>query len=204
MKTPVKKAVQQKFDTHSLSADQLQTLISRQKQADMDPGLNKKTNQFLLPGAIATSILLLGIVLTWFGNPPMDKTQTIASAIANEVVSNHLHRKPMEVQASTVEEIRSYFTQLPIQLINSRALKPEFGQLKGGRYCSIQGVTAAQLRLKTAKGKTNTYYQAEYQPDVHGPLPDIDRNETPLLVYAKGIGVYLWREKGLIFALTDE
>lgn len=204
MKTPVKKAVQQKFDGHSLSADQLQTLMARQKQVGTEFVSVNKRNRLLLPGAIAVSILLLAIVLQWFDHAPIDKTQAIANAIANEVVTNHLHRKPMEVQASTVEEIRSYLTQLPIQLLNSRALKPEFGQLKGGRYCSIQGVTAAQLRLKTAEGKTNTYYQAEYQPDVHGPLPDIDRNETPLLVYAKGIGVYIWREKGLIFALTDE
>lgn len=204
MKTTVKQAVQQKFNEQTLSADQLQILMAKQKLADTEFVPVNKRNRFLLPGAIAASVLLLAMVLQWFSHMPIDKTQAIANAIANEVVTNHLHLKPMEVQANTVEEIRPYFTQLPIQLLNSRALKPDFGKLMGGRYCSIQGVTAAQLRLKTRAGKTNTYYQAEYQPDEHGPLPDIDRNEKPLLIYAKGIGVYIWQEKGLIFAVTNE
>jgi hypothetical protein len=75
-------------------------------------------------------------------------------------------------------------------------------QLIGGRYCSLQGITAAQLRMKQGEN-LQTLYETEYVPDVFGDLPILEKGEEPQVVYAKGIKVKVWVEKGLLFALTD-
>jgi hypothetical protein len=74
----------------------------------------------------------------------------------------------------------------------------------GGRYCSIQGVTAAQLRLRDQAGWIRTLYQVPYEVSRFGVLPDIGAGEQPKLTQVRGLTVELWVEKGLLFALTRE
>lgn len=75
-------------------------------------------------------------------------------------------------------------------------------QLIGVRYCSLQGITAAQLRMKQGEN-LHTLYETEYVPEVFGDIPSLEKDEVPLVVYAKGIKVKVWFGKGLLFALTD-
>ena len=77
--------------------------------------------------------------------------------------------------------------------------------LIGGRYCSIQGVRAAQLRLKDSKtGQIQSLYQAVYDAKVFSGLPELKEKQKPVTVYSKGLAVDIWVEKGLLFALTKE
>ena len=69
-------------------------------------------------------------------------------------------------------------------------------------YGSLQGITAAQLRMRQDQN-LHTQYQTEYLPEVFGELPRLEKGETPVIVFAKGIQVKIWVEKGLLFALTD-
>ena len=66
----------------------------------------------------------------------------------------------------------------------------------------MQGITAAQLRMQQGEN-LQTLYETEYVPDVFGDIPRLEKGEAPLVVYAKGIKVKVWVEKGLLFALTD-
>lgn len=74
--------------------------------------------------------------------------------------------------------------------------------LIGGRYYPLQGITAAQLRLKQEEN-LQTLYETEYLPGVLGDILSMEQGEMALIVYAKGIRVKVRVEKGLLFALTD-
>ena len=120
-------------------------------------------------------------------------------------MQNHLHRKPLEVRSNSLEVIRGYFTGLDFLPVASEYL-PNIGlELMGGRYCSLQGITAAQLRLKaTGSDEVHTLYQVGYDPAVFKALPDFDRGEAPVATWSGGVKVTLWVEKGILFALTEE
>ena len=127
----------------------------------------------------------------------------VAERIAQEVASNHLKLKPLEVQAADMDAIRTYFGELDFVPVDSELLASAEAELIGGRYCSIQGVTAAQLRVRGREGEgLSTLYQAPYQPDRHGDLPRLGQGETPLTLWAQGLPVRIWVEKGVLFALT--
>lgn len=107
--------------------------------------------------------------------------------------------------------MRGYLTQLDFRPLTSDAPALANLSLQGGRYCSIQGAPAAQLRLRpdanlNAAGDdgddVQTLYQARYDPERLGPLPDRDRDETPVRLRARGLTVLLWVEGGVVFALV--
>ena len=80
---------------------------------------------------------------------------------------------PLEIETSSIQDIRDYFTQLDFLPIESGIVQKNTKELLGGRYCSIQGVTATQLRLKDkSSGQVQTLYQTVYKPDVFSGLPD--------------------------------
>lgn len=134
----------------------------------------------------------------------INKTENLPQLIAEEVVRNHLQLKPLEVKTNSINDIRSYFTKLDFSPINSDLLKTSGLTLIGGRYCSLQGISAAQLRLSSGPDSAvQTFYQTEYRQDVFGLLPDIQRAQKPIEVYARGIKVKIWLEKGLLIALTE-
>ena len=74
-------------------------------------------------------------------------------------------------------------------------------QLIGGRYCSIQGETAAQLRMQDkATGDIQIVYQAPYNKELFRELPKLQEGQDPVRHYVNGIGVDVWVEKGILFA----
>ena len=125
--------------------------------------------------------------------------------IALEVARNHIKLKPLDVETDSMEGIRHYFTDLEFVPAESSLLAGADLELVGGRYCSIQSVPAAQLRITVPySNRQQTLYQTEYQKDIFGPLPVLERGHAPVTVNVKGITVRIWVEKGLLFALTDE
>lgn len=124
--------------------------------------------------------------------------------IATEVAKNHIKLKPLEIETNSIEDIRSYFNKLDFIPINSKLVN-QFGlELIGGRYCSLQGITAAQLRVREPGSTTvQTLYQTEYRKDIFEDMPKLEEGDEPVDIYIKGIKVKIWVEKGLLFALTE-
>ena len=125
--------------------------------------------------------------------------------IALEVAHNHIKLKPLDVETDNMDGIRRYFTDLEFVPVQSTLLASADLELVGGRYCSIQSVPAAQLRIKVPySNRLQTLYQTEYRKDIFGMLPIMENGHAPVTVNVKGITVRIWVEKGLLFALTDE
>lgn len=188
---------------HTLSTKQLAQLQQRIQSSEVKPTVNQ-FSRFKLAGLLAA--VFFTALFTAMLLPRMDvvEKQSMVQLIASEVVKNHLNLKPLEVHTNNIDGLIHYFTQLDFLLRPSREVSDFKDSLLGGRYCSLQGITAAQLRLKTPTSRTaNTLYQTEYRKAVFGPLPDIDQNQRPLVAWAKGIKVRIWVEKGVLFAVTD-
>lgn len=149
----------------------------------------------------ALSAFTASIVLVLILNvlSPTERTE-LSLSIANEVAMNHIKMKPLEFKTNSMAPLRDYFTALDFSVVGSRLLSKQSNTMLGGRYCSIQGVTAAQIRYETDKGQKITLYEVGYDARLYGELPNIDSGEIPLSIDVKGINVSLWIEKGLLMA----
>lgn len=198
-----KDVVRQYIASRSLREDQLQhlqSLLAASSQARPDSSPRGWNTKFMATAAVLVVALVSLLTLTW----PRIGTLEMAQRIAEEVASNHLHAKPLEIQSGSMGAVRGYFDQLGFAPVETQKVGPELSLL-GGRYCSLQGVAAAQLRLRnTATGAMETLYETEYRRDVFGSLPQIEKGEKPIVTYARGIQVTIWVEKDIVFALTRE
>ncbi len=200
MKQPLKQQVNQHIKQVELSGQrltELEALINSQT------GKESRHDRYNGGKLAAAGIFFVAVVTIFMVSQfPRDASKDMPRLIAEEVVKNHLKLKPLEVKAGTINAIRGYFSKLEFMPVESSIVSLNGMQLIGGRYCSLQGITAAQLRMK--KGQNlQTLYQTQYLPDVFGDIPQLEKGESPLAVYARGIKVKIWVEKGLLFALTQ-
>ena len=158
------------------------------------------------PAFAASAMLLAGFILIWqlVMSAPRDYTEQIAL----EVIENHLKLKPLDVASQSMDDIQDFFTQLDFSPINSRLLSSRYtlseSSVMGGRYCSIKGVTAAQLRYRRGSDGLTTLYEVAYDPEVFGAVPSADQGEAPRELLLKGLKVSLWVEKGLLLVLVSD
>lgn len=198
MKRQLKHSVNEHLESVQLDEARLRDLERLQRRPAAPHGWQHRA---LAVAAAAFIIAAVTVALLPLRAP--SPLQEPAVAIAEEVVMNHLKRRPLEVRGDNLAAIEDYFDELGFRLVDT--LRPALGaQLLGGRYCSVQGVTAAQLRRRDPSGRTQTLYQVPYDGKRFGALPDIARGETPRTLQVRGLLVDLWVERGLLFALTRE
>ena len=147
----------------------------------------------------ALVLLVAGLAFVW---RPFE--HDMVWRIADEVAANHLKGRPLEVRGAGVGDLQHYFDDLDFRLIQTSLAHLGGGPVLGGRYCSIQGVSAAQIRLQADHDATNTLYQAPYDVGLFGELPRLGAGQAPLQVEARGLAVEIWVERGLLLALVRE
>lgn len=197
----LKQSVRQHLELNTLTDNQLQKLESLLEPVESEYESENVRRNLFYPSLFAASvaIFLLAFVLAPFITEQSDVRQRIAL----EVATNQIKLKPLEVETSNIEGIRNHFTELDFLPVNSRLISDLGYELIGGRYCSLQGITAAQLRVKKAdSGIVQTLYQTEYRKDIFENMPHLEEGEAPVVIYVKGIKVKIWVEKGVLFALT--
>ena len=200
LKQPLKQQVQNQMDQVQLDSSQFAAL--EKLMANSNQKGTKESRRPWVPLAAAGMFLFALVTAFMALQLTKDQLLTMPQQIAEEVVNNHLNLKPLEVKTGSINAVRGYFTKLDFMPVESSLQALNNLQLIGGRYCSLQGITAAQLRMKQGEN-LQTLYETEYLPDVFGDIPSLENDEAPLVVYAKGIKVKVWVEKGLLFALTD-
>ncbi len=127
-------------------------------------------------------------------------TNPSALRIAEEVLTNHILIKQMDIETGSIEEVRNRFDKLDFAVLASRRLPHDSLTLLGARYCTLQGFIAAQLLFQTHEGEKVTHYQAAYNETRFGPLPDISLQQSPIILAERGYTVEIWREAGLVMA----
>jgi hypothetical protein len=198
MNNPLKQSVRDMLESYSLSDEQLQKLESLTVKAA--PHQVRRISVYPLAIAAAVVAFLLAFLLT----PLLVEQNDIHERIAMEVANNHIKLKPLDVETSSIEGIRDYFKKLDFIPVDSKLVNQAGLELIGGRYCSLQGITATQLRFrKPDTGSVQTLYQTEYRKDIFKNIPVLEEGNEPIDIYVKGIKVKIWVEKGLLFALTE-
>ena len=193
---PLKKAVDKYLEQQQLSDQQLESLFALQQ------GAAPKESKFGWKGlATLAASLCLAVVLAYQLLPG---DRDIVQQIAVEVAKNHIKMKPLEIESQSMRDIQNYFTQLDFSPVKSVHFDQISNIMLGARYCSIQGITAAQLRFVDADGQRKTVYETLYDKQVFDKLPDLQKGEKPLQVFVKGLKVQIWVEKGLLMASVEE
>ena len=193
-----KKGLQDHYANQQLSDNQLEQLMALQGAAvpRQDQVNAASKNRFWRPFALA-SVIMVVVLSGWlylFQNTPGQLYQ----AIAHEVAKNHSKLKPLEVVSAQMPTVSAYFNQINFVPRNSRN-SGFSGLLLGGRYCTIQGEPAAQLRYSLENGVISTLYQVPAEEAYEG-LPDILQEQHPMRLYSRGYAVDLWQEQGLLMA----
>jgi hypothetical protein len=198
MNRPLKQSVRDRIELYTLDDDQLQKLESLGSQPAPPTDRRVSIYPFALAGAVAA------FLLAFFLTPLLVETDDVRERIAMEVATNHIKLKPLEIETRNIEAIRDYFNKLDFIPVSSKLVSDAGLELIGGRYCSLQGITATQLRVrKPGSDIIQTLYQTEYRKDVFDTMPVLEQGHEPVDIYVKGIKVTIWVEKGLLFALTD-
>jgi hypothetical protein len=202
MTMPLKQSVRDHLDVYTLSEDQLnnlESLAGQNKHAEKRTAKHRVSiYPFTLAGAVAVFLFV------FFLTPYLQNQSGIQEKIAMEVAANHIKLKPLEIETSSIEAIRNYFKKLDFVPVNSQVVSQLGLELIGGRYCSLQGNIAAQLRVRKPGTNTiQTLYQTEYRKDVFENMPTLEEGGKPVDIHVKGVKVTIWVEKGLLFALTD-
>ena len=200
MDRPLQQVIREQSEQHVLSTRQLERLEALMDVDSPRPVARHYRASSLLNWSAAAAIAALLAVITLFPQGPRVESP-MTERIALEVAHNHIKLKPLDVETDSMDGIRHYFTALEFVPAASTLLANADLELLGGRYCSIQSVPAAQLRITSPAGDhLQTLYQTEYRKDVFGTLPVLENGDAPVTVNVKGITVRIWVEKGLLFA----
>ena len=200
MRKPIKDTVKDRFEDIELSEAQVDHLAARMQPKE--PVVAKRKPMWRQAPAIVAAMIIvaIGSVLgTQLYQSHQDRI--LLESIAEEVADNHLKLKPLEVHGSDLPSVLSYFKNLDFQLLASPRITANSGdRLLGGRYCSIQGSDAAQLRVAAVDGTLSTWYEATLPDDKLSSLPDVNDGDHPAEFVVRGVGVRIWQENGVIFA----
>lgn len=204
---PLKQAVQHHQNTLRLAPEQLEHLLAMQPgaaEAKTSPLPDRRRGliRFVVAAGLVGAFLL-GWLL--HGPSPLEdaaRNNPMVARVADEAARNHLKLKPVEIASNNMDDLRAYFQQLDFRPVQTTGVASAETELMGGRYCSLQGGVAAQLRLKSPGGGLQTVYQTRYDPEVFGVMPNRDQGAAPISVVARGVPVSIWVEQGLLFALT--
>ncbi len=198
-KRPLSQTVRDHLDARELNPRQLDQLLRLQAAAQRHPP--RRALRCWRAAAVVFLAAVAALSVFLYADPGDQVANT--RQIAEEIALNHLKNRPLEVEGAHVSALRNYFTELDFVLSDSSRVAAGM-RLMGGRYCSIQGAGAAQLRLRTANEGFKTWYQAPYDDEKYAALPNIDDDQVPLVRYARGVRVEMWIEKGLFFALAGD
>jgi hypothetical protein len=200
MRQPLKQKVRDKFVEVELSSDQLDQL------ATLVQGSGSSRRAWWRRPAVAAAIVLLAVG-SLFSIQQYDsyRAYELLESIAIEVADNHLKLKPLEIESTELRSVLGYFEDLDFQLQASPRITGNPGdRLLGGRYCSIQGIDAAQLRVIAADGVLSSWYEATLPADRLRLVPELDEGESPAEFVIRGVDIRIWQEHGIIFAEAKE
>jgi hypothetical protein len=202
MKKDIKRGINDLLNNFELSESQLAEFSKLEKECI---GHKTKKHKLLKPQvwmSLVASFLVVGLFLGNVLNSQLSEEQQIFE-IAAEVSYNHLNLKPLEVAHNQLATVTGYFKRLDFNPLASSRVTNLQTSLIGGRYCSIKGNVAAQLRMKDKQGRISTLFESRYNSEDFKMLPNIENGKAPKVLYVDGQKVSLWIEKGLVMALVS-
>lgn len=122
--------------------------------------------------------------------------RSLTERVLAEIAMNHQKHLASEINSDDYVLLTQELDKLDFQLRAPLTLAANM-KLLGGRYCSINGELAAQLKLRDPNSRdVHTLFITQLTP----ALKRIDEREAR----ADGIALRLWREHDMFFALARD
>ncbi len=122
--------------------------------------------------------------------------QSTTERVLGEIAMNHQKQLAVEVATESYADLRAAMDRLDFDIEPARVVSAAY-DLVGGRYCSIQGSLAAQIKIRErGTGRMLTLYAAELTPE----RANIERQER----VHDGVRIKLWSEGDVFFGLADQ
>ena len=181
-------AVKSYYEEAKLSDQQFERLMAMQAVSEEALVNGKEGGPVLgIISVAATFVLAILLVLVF-------NSESVSERVAQEVAMNHNKALTVEYQTGSYETLSQQMDKLDFSLRAPSHTSLEGFSLVGGRYCSIQGQLAAQIKLVDSTGQILTLYQTRAEK----PLSVVGKEHVQL----DQVDIRLWEEQGLLFALA--
>ncbi len=168
-----------------LAEERVDTMLERAR-----PGRASERVWYQRVAAIA-AVLVAGFVFTHLQLTERDLTTRVLA----EIAMNHHKQLAVEVATADYGELQAAMDRLDFSIRPAAELRADY-ELLGGRYCSIQGKLAAQVKIRARdSGRLLTLYATELTPE----LANISRQET----VHDAVRIKMWSESDVFFGLAD-
>lgn len=156
--------------------------------------LQQGSGRHKLRRRIWTMAVAAALVVACMGLYGHLQQEALSERVIAEVAMNHRKNLAVEVASGRYEAVQQQLDRLEFSILPAAAeLGPTYA-LVGGRYCSIQGQLAAQLKVRDEGiGQIRTLYVAS----MNSALAEIVPREEIL----DGMQIRLWSANGRFFAL---
>ncbi|MEE9319575.1 MAG: hypothetical protein V3U76_03935 [Granulosicoccus sp.] len=139
----------------------------------------------------AVLILSLGVFMRLYGSHVERTERTL-----REVAMNHATRLQLEFHGESLASLDDNMQLLPFSLVLPDRLYEGY-DIIGSRYCSLSGNLAAHLKFRESESGRSVSLFVTFLAD---DLKRIQSERADL----DGIGVELWQEGGLFYALAQQ
>lgn len=149
-------------------------------------------------GAVAA--VLVAAVVGYLVLPTMPdradgRRRPSALEVAREVAANHARGLEPEFRSTDYAALRREMSKLDFSIIEPARFAQDGLRLVGARYCSVQCVVAAQIRLVDPESESHTLYEvADDWLFAHVEATEVS---------VGGVRVRIWREEGLLLCLAS-
>jgi len=209
MKELIKPAINDMYKEVKLSEDDLEYLHRSVKEHNLKGGSRSNVRQYFLILEKCTSVLrvtsmifLAGCILFMSLTTAID-IDNKSEEIFADIVDNHFENAAIEYTATSLAELSRNFSYLGFVLSNPLPVMKLEGQLTGARPCFILNMPAVQLHYQVNNQSRATVYQTRYKKAIHGAIPELGRDQKPLLKVEEGIQMALWKIGDLLFAIAE-
>lgn len=145
-----------------------------------------------LAAAGLAAVLVLGLTLSqrYFG------AHSVSELVMAEVAMNHRQRLAVEVTGDDFAAVQSALDQLGFSFQRPPSVDPTLALL-GGRYCSIHGALAVQLKLHdSSSDRRQTLFATRL-------TAELERLGTLQTQY-NDVRMKVWQEQGVFFVLASD
>lgn len=186
----IDRSVKNYYQQAELSEAQLQKLLALQQAVDGEKDKISASSSWRRAAYMAAAVVLATLLFIFNGEQQTELEQRIAQ----EVAMNHNKALAVEYQADSYQVLAQQMDKLDFTLRAPDAAFKEGLTLIGGRYCSIQGELAAQIKMEDEAGQVYTIYQTRSNE----ALQSIGQNRLSF----QQVEIRIWQEQGLLFALA--
>ena len=146
-------------------------------------------------GTIRTAVATAAILIVGFGlYARYESWQSVTHRVLQEITMNHEKGLDIEVASADYRDLQSRLDRIDFDISPGKEIRGSF-ELIGGRYCSIQGELAAQLKVKhTASGIIHTLYVTR----LTAGLSEISEQTSALT----GTPIRVWKDGARLFGLA--